>query len=211
MPFQNGLKRCVFSKSFFWNSSLVIDYRFLVIDYTVIFWRVMTFEFEFKSFIASNRLQHLVIDYRFKIQIQNPFLQVFFKLSSGNPLHFLVIDYQSLGCLGNTLFWGKAWSLVNLEARLCLLKQPCINLEAMLILWSNLVWFFFGIIKIMYSYIHILPLFDDDNHYQVISFRHHQNMHDSQSKGSLSSSKFKGPERRRKKGKQGQNASELHP
>ena len=32
--------------------------------------------------------------------------------------------------------------------------------------------------KFMYSYIHILPLFDDDNHYQVNSFRHHQNLHD---------------------------------
>jgi len=59
-----------------------------------------------------------------------------------------------IGCLGNTLFWGNAWSLVNLEARLCLLKQLCINLEAILILWSNLIWFFFDIIKIMYSYIH---------------------------------------------------------
>jgi len=46
---------------------------------------------------------------------------------------------------------------------------------------SNLVWLFFGIIKIMYSYIHILPLFDDDNHYQVNSFQHHQNLHDSYS------------------------------
>jgi len=50
VPFQNGLKRCVFSKSFFWFFSLVIDYRFLVIDYTVIFWRVMTFKFEFQEF-----------------------------------------------------------------------------------------------------------------------------------------------------------------
>jgi len=55
--FQNGLKRCVFSKSFFWNSSLVIDYRFLVIDYTVIFWRVMTFQSFFWSVVAGNRLQ----------------------------------------------------------------------------------------------------------------------------------------------------------
>jgi len=50
VPFQNGLKRCVFSKSFSEVFSLVIDYRFLVIDYTVIFWRVMTFEFEFSEF-----------------------------------------------------------------------------------------------------------------------------------------------------------------
>jgi len=42
--------RYVFSKSFFWIFSLVIDYRFLVIDYIVIFWRVMTFEFEFQEF-----------------------------------------------------------------------------------------------------------------------------------------------------------------
>ena len=42
VPFQNGLKRYVFSKSFFWNSSLVIDYKFLVIDYAVISWRVRT-------------------------------------------------------------------------------------------------------------------------------------------------------------------------
>jgi len=50
VPFQNGLRRCVFLKSFFWNFSLVIDYRFLVIDYTTIFWRIMTFEFEFQEF-----------------------------------------------------------------------------------------------------------------------------------------------------------------
>jgi len=49
----------------------------------------------------------------------------FSKLSSGNRLHYLVIDYHSLGCLGNTLFWGKAWSWINLEA--------------MLVCWSNLV------------------------------------------------------------------------
>jgi len=78
------------------------------------------------------------------------------------------------------LFWGKAWSWVNIVARLCLLKQHCINLKAMFILWSNLIWFFFGIIKIMYSYIHILPFFDDDNHYQANSFWHHQNLHDLQ-------------------------------
>ena len=42
--------------------------------------------------------------------------------------------------------------------------------------WEALI---FGIIKIMYTYIHILPLFDDDN--QVISFRHHQNIHYSHS------------------------------
>jgi len=35
--FQNGLKRCVFSKKKSEIFSLVIDYRILVIDYTVIF------------------------------------------------------------------------------------------------------------------------------------------------------------------------------
>jgi len=50
VPFQKGLKRYVFSKRFFWNFTLVIDYKHLVIDYTVIFWRVMTFEFEFQEF-----------------------------------------------------------------------------------------------------------------------------------------------------------------
>ena len=69
---------------------------------------------------------------------------------------------------------------MNLETRLWLLKQSCINLEALLILWSNLVWFFFGIIKIMYAYIHILPFFDGDSHYQANSFWHHQNLHDLQ-------------------------------
>ena len=29
----------------------------------------------------------------------------------------------------------------------------------------------------MYSYIHIFSLFDDDNHYQMNSFQHHQNLH----------------------------------
>jgi len=49
----------------------------------------------------------------------------------------------------------------------------------MLILRSGLVWFFFGIIKI-HVFIHShSPPFDDDN--QVISFRHHQDMHDSHS------------------------------
>ena len=37
VPFQNGLKRCVFSKSFSEIFSLVIDYMILVIDYRVIF------------------------------------------------------------------------------------------------------------------------------------------------------------------------------
>jgi len=50
VPFQNGLKRCIFSKRFFWNFSLVIDYRFLVIDYRVIFWRVMSFQIELQEF-----------------------------------------------------------------------------------------------------------------------------------------------------------------
>ena len=36
--------------------------------------------------------------------------------------------------------------------------------------WSNLVCLYFGIIKNLYTYIHILLLFDDDNHYQVNSF-----------------------------------------
>jgi len=36
--------------------------------------------------------------------------------------------------------------------------------------WETLI---FGIIKIMYTYIHIFPLFNDEN--QVIYFRHHQN------------------------------------
>jgi len=44
VSFQNGLKICVFSKSFFEIFSLVIDYRFLVIDYTFIFWRFMSFQ-----------------------------------------------------------------------------------------------------------------------------------------------------------------------
>jgi len=45
----------------------------------------------------------------------------------------------------------------------------------MLIIWSSLVRFFFDIIKIMYTYIHILPLFADDKH--VISSLHHQSLH----------------------------------
>ena len=87
----------------------------------------------------------------------------------------------------------------------CLLKQPCISLEAMLNLWmfveatlfdSTLAssksyihtftfspffmrtivikWILFCIMKT--CMIHILPLFGDDNHYQVNSFRHHQNL-----------------------------------
>ena len=125
----------------------------------------------FKSFAAGNQLQ-------VKKSNSKPLLTtIFSNFPSGNQLHCLVIDYQSLGWLWNPLLWGKAWSWRNLEARLCLLKQSCINLEVVLILWSGLVWFFFGIIKIMYTCSHILPLFDDDN--QVISFRHHQNMHDS--------------------------------
>jgi len=62
MPFQNGLKRRVFSKSFFWNSLLVIDYRFLVINYTVIFWRVMAFQSFFWSVVASNRLETMCFE-----------------------------------------------------------------------------------------------------------------------------------------------------
>jgi len=63
------------------NSPLVIDYNVCAIDYTVIILRVMTFEFEFQEFIAGNRLQtYMVIDYMFKIQIQNPFQWLFFIL-----------------------------------------------------------------------------------------------------------------------------------
>ena len=36
----------------------------------------------------------------------------------------------------------------------------------------------FGITKTLYSYIYILHLFDDDNHYQVNSFQHHPNLYD---------------------------------
>ena len=92
VPFQNGLKICVFSKSFFWNFSLVIDYRFLVIDYTFIFWRVMTFKLNFKSSVAGNRL-HINGITNFKFKFPNPSKSWFSKLSFGNRLHCLVIDY----------------------------------------------------------------------------------------------------------------------
>ena len=52
--------------------------------------------------------------------------------------------------------------MLNLE---CLLKQSCL-----IIPWHH---------QNLYSYIYILPFFDDDNHYQVNSFWHHQNLHDS--------------------------------
>ena len=64
--------------------------------------------------------------FKFKILFNSSFS--FFPF--GNRLHFLEIDYQSLAWLWNPLFWGKAWSLVNLETRLCLLKHSWINLEA---------------------------------------------------------------------------------
>ena len=72
----------------------------------------------------------------------------------------------------NLSLWGKAWSWRNLESRLYLLKQSCINIKAKWALFDSS----FDIIKIMYTYIHILPLFDDDKH--VISSRHHQSLHD---------------------------------
>jgi len=48
----------------------------------------------------------------------------------------------------------------------------CINLEAKWALFDSS----FDLIKIMYTYIHILPLFDDEKH--VISSQHHQNLND---------------------------------
>ena len=89
-----------------------------------------------------------------------------------------------------------SWScLLNLELILkqcltfeCLLKQPCINstlasskpcihtftFSPFLMMTILIKWILFGIIK--NCKIHILPLFYDDNHYQVNSFRHHQNL-----------------------------------
>ena len=72
----------------------------------------------------------------------------------------------------NLSLWGKAWSWRNLQSRLCLLKQSCINLETKWALFDSS----FDIIKIMYTYIHILPLFDDEKH--VIFSRQHQSLHD---------------------------------
>ena len=60
MPFQNGLKRCVFSKSFSEVFSLAIDYRILVIDYT---------DKNSNSFVLLVKnifTNSLVIDYQFK-------------------------------------------------------------------------------------------------------------------------------------------------
>ena len=78
----------------------------------------------FQSSVAGNRLQ--TYDNRLHVQNSNskPFSIALFYFS------LLVIDYQSLAWLWNPLFWGKTWSLVNLETRLCLLKQSWINLEA---------------------------------------------------------------------------------
>jgi len=100
VPFQNCLKRCVFSKSFFWNFSLVIDYRILVIDYIFIFWRVMNFQSIFWSVVTGNQLQtsgNRLQDSKFKFQ--NPFESLLENLSSGNRLHYLVINYQCLDLL----------------------------------------------------------------------------------------------------------------
>ena len=112
VPFQNGLKKCVFSKSFFWNSSLVIDY-------TVIFWRVMSFQ----SVVASNQLQtssNWLHDSKFKFKTF--FKSCFSKLSFGNRCSG--IDYQSLDILETLVLRQK----LDLE----LILKQCLFVEATL-------------------------------------------------------------------------------
>ena len=79
-----------------------------------------------KSFIACNQL-HIngnrlqLLNSNFKTLLKTDFS----KLSSGSRLHCLVIDYLSLDLLETLCFEAKAWSWINLEA--------------MLVCWSNLV------------------------------------------------------------------------
>jgi len=85
--------------------------------------------------INGNRLQLLNSNFKTLLKV------VFSKLSFGNWLHCLVIDYHSLGCLENTLFWGKAWSWINIEAmlvcwnNLVLILKQCLTFECLL-KWS---------------------------------------------------------------------------
>ena len=57
VAFQKLLKRCDFSEYFSKILSLVIDYNFLVMDYTIIFWRVIDFS------KLTSEVSPLVIDY----------------------------------------------------------------------------------------------------------------------------------------------------
>ena len=98
------------------------------------------FKLNFKSFVAGNRLhingnQLQLLNSNFKILLKADFSKLssdnrlpepwsWINLSSGNRLHCLVIDYQSLDLLNTLYFEAKAW---------------WINLEAMLICWNNLV------------------------------------------------------------------------
>jgi len=107
-------------------SNLILGVSLLVIDYTPM---VIDYNFQNSNFKTLSKSR-------------------FAKLSSGNRLHCLVIDYQCLDMLEWMCFEAKAyqpmrlfealsfsWScLVDLELILkqcltfeCLLKQPCIN------------------------------------------------------------------------------------
>ena len=80
VPFQNSLKRCVSSNSFSKNFSLIIDY-------TIIFWRVMTFQSILWSVVISHWWQtfgHRLQDLKFKFQ--NPFWKAHLQSVSGNRL-----------------------------------------------------------------------------------------------------------------------------
>ena len=57
-------------------------------------------------------------------------------MSSGNQLHYLVIDYQSLDLLETLCFEAKAWSWINLEAMLNLWMFVEVILKATLFDYS---------------------------------------------------------------------------
>jgi len=110
VPFQNGLKKCIFSKNFFLK--FFTGNRLQVSGNQLHNYILKDHDFSnriSKSSIAGNRL-HIngnrlqLLNSNFKTLLKVDFS----KLSSGNRLHCLVIDYQSLDLLETLCFEAKA-------------------------------------------------------------------------------------------------------
>ena len=78
------------------NSSLVIDYQNDVIDYTVVFWRVVTFHIWNLNFNSNNRL-HTLCNRLQALKFKFKFLKVVLKCSktSDNRLQALCNQLQA--------------------------------------------------------------------------------------------------------------------
>jgi len=96
VTFQKTCEELWLFRVIFKISSLVIDYRYMVIEYTINFWGVMSFQFWIsKLFVTNNRLYNSGN----RLQLKNSNFKFFWKLfknifTSGNRLQPLVIDYQ---------------------------------------------------------------------------------------------------------------------